>query len=461
LSFLDGATPVSARLAAATPATRVKPWLHVLRNVVLISGIPLLTIVNAAVGLLIPVLLSPVDFGRYAVIVTLFQYGLIFDLGLAQVIDRHVPGLIASGAASQRETLISHVLWTRLAIAAAVIAGGAAVIFGLEAVGDLPYSGTSCLLSLAAGVLFMVSLGPASVLRASSERWAFAFVSIVLMLVLAVGRPAGLALGGIDGCFFSLVIGYAILACIVQARMPLHVRDRPSGLASLSLILQGLPLFLVSFAWAFYMTANRWVVSLMTGDLQVGQFAFGSNVVALLVGAIASLSQFYYPRIVMHWSAGLPFCVSHRLRRELCLMLLAVTAAACLGAMVGPALVRIIYPSFTEAIPVLLKLLLAIPVLSLAAWLMPIALSTTSAPWLDGLVVYPVALSLLLAITRIGCSAGGISGAAWGLIASAVPLFGLQLLTLWRLRVLRTSDAALIFGAGAAATLTLVAITLR
>lgn len=458
MSGLNRARASHSRLFAVMADANVRRWVRGLTGLLFYGAMPALSAVNAAVGLLLPLLLSPGEFGRYAIVVTLFQYGLIFDFGLSQLVDRRVPALMAPDDATERMRFINAVLWTRLYIATMALVGGIAIILVLRTFGVLPFSAIAAALSLAAGIAFMLALGPASVYRASSQRRIFGNINIALMLVLALARPAGLLAGGITGSFLALALSYAALACYVNAGMPPDRAARPSVRACIALMMQGLPLFIASFVWTIYLTANRWVVSMAAGDVATGHFAFGSNVVTLIVGAVGSLAQFYYPRIIARSAAGQAFCVSPRLARDFCMMVAAVTVLSAVGMALGPTLVQIFYPKFLASIPGVMRLLLAVPALSVAAWLMPIALSTATRPWVEGLVVYPVALLVVLVATRFGFATGGITGASAGLVVSAGPLLLLQLALLRSVRILRWQDAQVILGAVLVGTALLAAL---
>ncbi len=422
------------------------------RALLFYSAMPGLSALNAGIGLLLPLLLEPVAFGQYALVVTLFQYFLVFDFGLSQLTDRQVPKMIAGpDPASAMPPFRQSVLWTRLYIAVLVLVLGGigAVLLASRAPG---FPAVAAWLSLAAGIMFMIVLGPASFYRAASERGAFGRINMAVMLILAVTRPVGLLLGGINGCFALLALAYAALAVQVQAGMRLVWADRPGATVSLALMRQGLPLFLTSFVWAFYMTANRWVVSGLADSADTGHFAFGSNVVTLVIGAVGSLSQFYYPRIVTRCAAEGPFAVSATLRRDFMLLALAMAVPTALGILIGPTLVSLLYPKFQSSIPVMLWFLLAVPSLVVASWLMPLALSTGAHPWRESLV-YPVALTILLVVTRVGFDAAGITGAAIGLVASAIPLLLLQLWSLHRAALFRGRDALAVLAVTTAVTI--------
>jgi len=117
------------------------------RSVLLFALMPALSVVNAGVGLVLPALLGPADFGQYSIAVTLFQYGLIFDFGVSQLIDRRVP-VMASVGSAELPGFVGKALWLRLYIAVAVMAFGALLLFGLDSGGALPFTLPAGLLSL-------------------------------------------------------------------------------------------------------------------------------------------------------------------------------------------------------------------------------------------------------------------------------------------------------------------------
>lgn len=430
---------------------------------VLLYGLtPALSAVNAAVGLLLPALLGPVAFGQYALAVTLFQYGLIFDFGVAQLIDREVPVLLAAGRRRELNAFVNAMLWLRLYVAGVSLVVGVPVLVVLAMADRLPFGLLAGVLSLTAGLAFMVGLGPVGVHRASSDREAFAVSNGSLMTILAVARPVGMVLNGVAGCFAALAACYAAAAGLMQWRMGRSLARAGVGghlrLAAVPAILvKSSPLFITSLIWAFYMTANRWVVSLDAPQLELGYFAFGSNVVYLIVGSIGVLAPFYYPAMISTLSTGDDFGTSRRLRREMTGLVALIAVGTLAGILVGPFFVQWLYPKFIGSAAVMRLLLVAVPALGLATWLMPLALSVARRPWVQGLLVYVLALAVLMAVTHAGYARAGITGAAWGLSASAVPLVALQLAALRARRVVRSGDALAILAVVLACTCGLAA----
>lgn len=419
---------------------------------------PALSGMNAIVGLLLPALLGPTAFGQYAIAVTLFQYGLICDLGISQLVDRRLPVLLAAGDAGQQVRFASDALWVRFYVAGGTMAAGAACLAGLAATGRLPFDLGAGVLSLAAGLLFMLALGPMSIDRAMSRRREFVLASVACNSVLAVARPMGVLLGGTTGCFAALAALYAVVAGRILSGREWTTGGRPGVRRSLHLLAQGTPLFATSFVWAFYMTANRWVVSFLAPDLELGHFAFGANITYLVVGTIAALAQLYYPGVTKRAALLGAFSVSRAVARDLCGLMVLMVPVAAVGIVAGPVLIEVFYHKFAGAEIPMRVLLSAVPALVVASWLMPLSLSAAARPWIDGAVVYPLALAVLMVGTWAGYRAGGIAGASWGLPASALPLLALQLARLRLARVVTWADAGWLLLATTTATGLLAAL---
>ena len=404
----------------------------------LYAAIPALSALNAVVGLVLPMLLGPLSFGEYSLATTLFQYGLIFDLGLSQTIDRRVPILLQEGGPALAR-FVSNVMGLRLVIGVMAMTVGTGLLGVLAAADRLPFRFIDGTLSLAAGLSFMIALGAMSVWRARSNRRAFALSSVATGLALAVARPVGIIAAGITGSFALLFVAYAALAIALPRRLPPPRATIPSPHLAARLIVQSLPLFMTSILWAVYMTANRWIVSFFAPPLELGRFAFGANVLALVVGMVAAISQFYYPAVAIRVAAGPRGSVSRLLLRDLALLAGAGLAIGAGGILVGPTLIELLYRNFMGAEAPMRILLAALPSLLVCSWLVPLGLATATRPWLESAVTLPVALLTLGVSTAIGDRIGGIDGSAWGsciaagvLLALLLGAFGRNGLMAWR-----------------------------
>lgn len=404
----------------------------------LYAAIPALSALNAVVGLVLPMLLGPLSFGEYSLATTLFQYGLIFDLGLSQTIDRKVPILLQEDG-SALDRFVRNVMGLRLIIGAVAMTVGTGLLGVLAAADRLPFRFIDGTLSLAAGLSFMVALGVMSVWRAQSNRRAFALSSVATGLALAVTRPVGIVAGGITGSFALLFMAYAALAIVLPRRLPRPRATIPSPRLAARFIVQSLPLFMTSILWAVYMTANRWVVSFFAPPLELGHFAFGANVLALVVGMVAAISQFYYPAVAIRVAAGPRGSVSRLLLRDLALLAGAGLAIGVGGVLVGPTLIELLYHNFVGAESPMRILLVALPSLLVCSWLVPLGLATATRPWLESAVTLPLALLTLGIATAAGDRVAGIDGSAWGsciaagvLLALLLGAFGRNGLMAWR-----------------------------
>ena len=397
---------------------------------------PAVTILNAIVGMILPKLMTPYVFGSYSLVVTLFQYGLIFDLGGSQLVDRAIPVFLGSGQPEKAERRGQQLLWLRLYVAVGTLAVAIPGLLILSAIGDLPFPVGAGVLATFAGIAYMVALGPACLYRAGSARRNYAISAVALSLGLVVARPAGLMLGGMMGCFAALAAWYVGFGLLFLGRSAPRISMRPGIRQSAILLSSGLPFFLTSFIWAFYVTGNRWFGSGLIPSSEFGEFGFASNIFSLLVGAIGGFSAFYYPRLTERIARGGAFAMSRRLWRDCSLLVAGIAAIMVVGVLLAADLVRFLYPQYAMGVSAARIMLVAVPPVVLASWLMPISLSNGKHPWIDGVVIFPVATLVLgLAVHRM-FHLFGVDGVAAASTISAVPLVAMQLAALWHARVL-------------------------
>ena len=410
------------------------------------SLIPAVALMNALTGMVLPTLMVPRVFGEYALVVTLFQYGLIFDLGISQLIDRWIPALLGRQRLADAERFGQHLLWLRIYVGFAAYGGAAAVLVGLAAVHRLPFTLEAGLLSGLAGVLYMVALGPACLHRARSERGHYAIAVSVLSVGLVFARLGGLYVGGVIGCFAALALWYFCFSVVFHRANPPRFNERPGAGEAASVIAQGIPFFATSLIWAFYITANRWFASPLIEPVSFGQFAFSANIFALLVGSGGAFSAFYYPRIVSRLARGGRFSLSHELFLDWSKLAIAVGLIVAIGIALSGILIPFIYPIYAHAVPTARVLLIAVPAMVLASWLMPVLLSAGRRPWLDGILIYPMATAILVIGIRIMFLRWDVIGIAAASTLSALALVAMQLVSLRSTRILRMRDAGALFG---------------
>ncbi len=421
---------------------------------------PVVTVGNALVGMALPKLMTPYAFGTYSLVVTLFQYGLIFDFGASQLADRTIPAHLGRGEAGLAERVGQGLLWLRLLVAAATLAIITPTLFGLALLGVLPFRPGLGLLSAFAGIAYMVALGPACVYRARSARRNYALSCIALSLGLVVARPGGLLAGGMAGCFAALAAWYVGFAVLLHGRMAPRVAYRPTAGECGRLLARGLPFFATSFIWAFYVTGNRWFAASLIPRASFGEFAFAANIFSLLVGAAGAFSAFWYPRLSERIAQGGAYAASGRLWRDCSRLVAAMVLLMAAGIVLAGVLIALIYPQYRLGVSTARIMLVGVPPLVLAAWLMPVSLSNGHKPWIDGLVVFPAATVLLGVAEHWLFRRYGSAGAAAASTVSALPLVAMQLGVMVQARLLRPGHAAGLLAATLAGSVGLGALVM-
>jgi O-antigen/teichoic acid export membrane protein len=419
------------------------------------SLIPVVTLLNAFVGMLLPKLMAPRAFGEYSLVITLLNYGLIFDLGASQVIDRRMLEYLGTGRSDLARSIGDKLLWLRLAIAVFAFLMTSLVLTALSISDLLPFALGAGVLATLAGLADMVALGPVYIYRARSQRRNYAIGTTILLSALIFARLGGLVAAGLTGCLVALAVWYVTCALLFHREMPLNVAERPSFREAMSLIGSGIPFFVTVFIWSFYLTGNRWVASFLIAPDQFGVFAFSANIFTLLVGAVGGLSAFYYPKIVERIHGSAPFAQSAVLTRDLCGLVAIVMCVMGVGIVLAGVLISAIYPQYSEAIETSRIILVAVAPMGLASWLLPLSLTAGNRPLVDGLIIYPLATVILGVAIYILYLHFGDAGAAWASTISALPLNAMQLLMLRHARVLKTRDTLLLFGISVAACLIL------
>ena len=419
---------------------------------------PVVTILNALIGMTLPKLMQPAEFGTYALVVTLFGYGLIFDLGASQLADRLIPACLGRGQLQEANRIGQHLLWLRLAVAVITLATLVPGLFIAAWLGALPFRPGIGALAATAGIAYMVSLGPACLYRARAARRDYALSVVALSAGLIVARAGGFVAGGITGCFAALLAWYIAFALLFHARLTPRRAMMPSLPQGGALLLRGLPFFATSLLWAFYVTGNRWFATGLLPREAFGHFAFAANIFSLLVGAAGGFSAFYYPRLSQGIASSAAFAQSGRLGRDCGKLVIGLALLMAVGIVLAGWLVGLAYPQYRLGVPAARIMLVAVPPLVLASWLMPISLSNGHKPWIDGLVVFPLATLLLGVSERWLFTVAGSAGAASASTVSALPLVAMQLAVLCHARILLARHAAALLAITVLASAALAAL---
>jgi O-antigen/teichoic acid export membrane protein len=402
---------------------------------------PVLNAFAIAVGLVIPGLLGPADFGRYVVVELFSRYLVIADLGLGQILDRRIPPLVVRGDNTAVELITQHVLWARVLVAGTCGIVVLSLTCYLALSRSLQVNLAAAIFSSAFGMLNLVASGPVAAWRAASRYKPFCLSSIFLNIGLSVPRVMGAWLGGVVGCFMALALWYGLGAAVVQSQLPLRRSAFPSIRSVCVLLRESVPLFAAGFGWTLYIIENRLVYATIAGSAELGQFAFGSSVLTVLVTTIGTACNVYYPRLAGTIATAARFSQSGRLMRDLALLAIAGFVCSGLAIELAPKMIEFLYPHYIDSLPATRMLLVSGPSVIVSSWLMPIVVAVGRRPWTDALSIFPPSLLAVAAGIIIG-NADGMAGAAMGSVAGTLVCPVLQLVALRRSSVMLLRHAA-------------------
>lgn len=319
------------------------------------------------------------------------------------------------GAGAER---VVDLVWSRVVVAACTLLLAVPLAFALaQPEGEL--TAGSLFLAAFGGVAFMLSNGPVALYRAGLRVWEFTFAALLMQAGLSVPRLAGLALGGVAGCFAVLGAFYGATAALLNQPFAAALRRRSSARAVARTLRAASPLFAFNALWLLYLMASRWISSALSDAVGLGLFAFGANLVAAGIGVLSTVGQVHYPK---HLALAGEGGAQARLGREL-LCLLGVAAVGTLaGVLACRYAVPALFPKFAAAAEPSAALMASGIPLGLVGWLMPLVVAISRRPWRDAGMVFSASIAVLGVAMAVGDALGGILGQAWGcVLASLVP----------------------------------------
>lgn len=415
-------------------------------------GALVLTLLGCGTTLMAPRLLGPVEFGRFALLTTLFTYAGRVDLGLSQLADKQIVGK-AGPAATKAARDILGALWLVGLLAMAVTVPVALLLAGAE----VAFSPLDTVLAVGGGVMAMIANGPVTVYRAASRLWEFTALALILQLGMTAPRLAGLLYGGVTGTFAVLAVYYAILA-LLFAR---PVSSLPSLRSLAAMARLSLPLFAFTAIWVFYLGANRWIASALSSPHDLGLFSFGASLAMIGLGLLSTIAQVRYPKLLVQMgqtgegrsgtigasTAGIGTPGAGAMVERELLALTGLLAAIALAAILfaGP-VIGFAFPAFTEATPSTIAFAAACVPLGVMTWMVPMIVVRSHRPMADAAMLAAVGfLSLVLAMIA-GDRLAGIEGQAWGNAAAAFGLLVAMALIMFRLGMLGSRVLCRIIG---------------
>lgn len=400
-------------------------------------GALVLTVLGCGTTLMAPRLLGPVEFGRFALLTTLFTYAGRVDLGLSQLADKQIVGRGGPGATKAARDILGA-LWLVGLLAMAVTVPVALLLAGAE----IAFSPLDTILAVGGGVMAMIANGPVTVYRAASRLWEFTALALILQLGMTAPRLAGLLYGGVTGTFAVLAVYYAILA-VLFAR---PVSSLPSLKALVAMARLSLPLFAFTACWVFYLGANRWIASVLSSPHDLGLFSFGASLAMIGIGLLSTIAQVRYPKLLVQMgqagegqastvgtsTVGAGAIVERELM-ALTGLLAAIAFAAILFA--GP-VISVVFPAFTEATPSTIAFAAACVPLGVMTWMVPMIVVRSHRPIADAALLAAIGFLSLVPAMVVGNRLAGIEGQAWGNAVAAFGLLVAMALIMFRLGML-------------------------
>jgi O-antigen/teichoic acid export membrane protein len=389
---------------------------------------PLFTVLGAATTIAAPIILDPVSFGQFALLISIYQYVLNFDFGLDRLSDR-----LLTHKGIDISAVMNELLMARFSVAA-----------GIAVVGTIAgYFGSLTAIAVFSGLFVMISTGPIAVYRARSQIAAFTLSTLGTQFGMSIPRLAGLLADGVRGCVVALAIWYGMAAVILYA--PFFRDLRPIRTRRLcSLFAESTPLFVLSSAWLLYVMASRWFSWLISSPTEAGLFAFGANLALTGIALVGAVSQTYYPKHLSNRN-------DRALSRELIILLVAATGGCLLADLFCRFLIGAIFPRFASADACTVVILFSGIPLAISSWLIPLVIARSTHPLGEAFFLFGTSIACLYGLMKIANAYAGIEGQAWACVPPAMLLLGLQLRIVTHKNMLDSRIAMRLWGASVVA----------
>jgi O-antigen/teichoic acid export membrane protein len=399
-----------------------------------------------AFAALVPRLLGPDDFGRFALLAATAQwFAVLSGLGSAQLLARFVPVMTLRSEAATARRLLGNVVALRLVTGAA--AAALYLLLGLAWLRDLPLAllaavAATVLLGSVARVPFAFFLGLNQAARWGAGELARRWSSLVLVLL-------GTWWGGVQGACLGLALAetFVLVLGFRWVRPPLSMADVRMDRDFLAPYLRyNLVFFGSNLLFALLERGGEAVLrAARAGYAQLGYFGIAASAWAVAAHGLWVLLLAFLPLLSQLRARGELAEAQRWAGRLLKVLSAAFVAVGLAVALLAADLVpRLVGPAFLPAVPLLLPVSLAL-----------IAHTAGGVGRLMALVLDRPRLALLAAAASAGTLVGlglplgarlGALGVAWSLAAAAAVHAAILLAA-----VQRTAPLALAPGLGVVA----------
>jgi len=322
-------------------------------------------IVGVVRGLVIPLLLTPARYGLWRIILLVWQYGAYLDVGSFALLNRELPGLLATGEEGRLSAMRQIAFWGTIALASLVAVG--LVVFSLTpAAGSDPQQLWALRIS-AVGLVVQEVSGYVSVdLRVYSlfGRLSLLVFSSALSALLFMVPLAYVA--GVPGLAAGMLLSTGLTAAFLGRRSAFE----PPGLDLRVFVrqsIEGLPLTIPPFLNTAMSSVGQIVAASVLGLESAGFYGLGVMIGSVVYAVPRALGKVLYPRYLASYATAQdPRQTGALLRSSIHVTTVSSTATVCAAAILLGPVYEQVFPRYLPALGATYALVAMMPFLSYA-----------------------------------------------------------------------------------------------
>jgi O-antigen/teichoic acid export membrane protein len=369
-------------------------------------------------GILIPLILGPISFGFWRVLLVIYQYGLFLHLGTFAYLNREMPGLEATGELQEAQRVRRACFWGTMSVAlvAAILIGAASLLWEAP---EVPWASWGLVLCGFALFTQQIVVFQQVVLRARAQFGRLALVSS-LMALLSLGLIIGLGTS-FDAAGMMLALGLSsLVASLVMlrwVRIPRPVFNWPTfG----GFILKGAPLSALPILFVALTTTGQLVSVWLFGLEATGHYGIGASFGSIIYAVPNAISLVLYPHFLSSIAKTQdPGEVGRLMRHGLGVSAVTSPAAACCGIVLLDPLYRFAFPDYLPGLTTGYVLLATMGILAHIQLVQSAILAIRRHWTLIVIQSSALAVGVLLSIL-LGSSMGAIEGVAIAFLIAGV-----------------------------------------
>lgn len=348
-------------------------------------------------GLVVPLVVSPTQFGLWRVILLVWQYGQYLHLGSFELLNREIPGLIATGERERLSRVRRISFWSTMALAS--LAGLAAVAFTFTPAAGGDPEQIWALRIIAFGLVAQPVMTYVRLDHRAHSRFGRMSLLGLSHGACAIAMMIPLAwVAGVPGLAAGLVFATVLVAVAFGRRDAFE----PPGLyprAFLRQVAQGIPLSSVSFLNTAIVSVGQIVSASILGLEAAGFYGLGMMIGTLVYAIPRATGKVLYPRYLASYSRARDSRESgHLIRRSIQISSITSTLAVCGAAIVLEPVFTYVFPEYAPALPATYALIAMMPFLAQVLVLQSALLAFRLHRQIIGLQIFFVVISAALSL---------------------------------------------------------------